>query len=195
MKCCQDCVNKYTYNNMEVGVQPCDACNNFSNFKEVPIRHFSMWDEDGKWQYMRMTARIISPHSYRFTLEVIGYHENDTYIQGAVKEHVSKTDIGFGETSIHKDYQYNLDKIAASSNKDSIKMDENQLFENMNIFKFLQVVSDKIFSDDPQPGQTLCSDSDKFEKEFRSIQKQMQSAYKAGDLNKLDELTEEILYL
>lgn len=38
-------------------------------------------------------------------------------------------------------------------------------------------------------------ETNKFEKEFRALQKKMKAAYEKGDIKTLDELTEEVIFL
>lgn len=44
-------------------------------------------------------------------------------------------------------------------------------------------------------GQENGIQTNKFEKEFRTLQKKMKTAYEKGDIKALDELTEEVIFL
>lgn len=44
-------------------------------------------------------------------------------------------------------------------------------------------------------GQENDIETNKFEKEFRALQKKMKAAYEKGDIKTLDELTEEVIFL
>lgn len=44
-------------------------------------------------------------------------------------------------------------------------------------------------------GQEASIETNKFEKEFRALQKKMKAAYDKGDIKTLDELTEEVIFL
>lgn len=44
-------------------------------------------------------------------------------------------------------------------------------------------------------GQEDNTKTNKFEKEFRALQKKMKAAYDKGDIKALDELTEEVIFL
>ena len=150
MKCCQDCINKYNYDNMNIFTQPCDVCENYSEFKEIPTRYFSIYNENKDWQYMKMTARIIRPDTYRFNLTIPDY---DTSLNGAVYEKTNVHTNAFHKSIISKDYTYNFEQLATKS---GLFMSDIQLCENINILKFVELVSKEIFSSHPSKDKLVC---------------------------------------